>query len=80
MLTILIAFCVLWLRMAVHYIGQYLLLKAMNAPVISVILHWYKVNINYAFWNIGQEVAVITVGTVSNLIVFLLLISVCYLS
>lgn len=33
-LTLIIAFVVLWLRMAIHYLGQYILLKIMNAPVI----------------------------------------------
>eukprot|EP00347_Sterkiella_histriomuscorum_P020652 403336985 len=71
---------VIWLRMVFHYLGQYLVLKAMNAPVMSLDLSWYKIKINYAFWNIGQEVAVITVGVVSNTLILAMLILICYLS
>ena len=78
--TTLIAFIVIWLRMAFHYLGQYLMLKAMNCPVISVKLQWYKLYIDYAFWNIGQEVAVITIGVVSNTVVLCMMILVCFLS
>ena len=66
--------------MAFHYLGQYIILKAMDAPVISMELHWYKVKINYAFWNIGQEVAVITVGVVANTFMLGLFILICHLS
>ncbi len=34
--TLIIAFIVLWVRMVIHYLGQYILLKIMNAPVIDV--------------------------------------------
>jgi hypothetical protein len=34
--TLTIAFIVLWIRMVIHYLGQYILLKIMNAPVINV--------------------------------------------
>ncbi len=34
--TITVAFAVLWIRMAIHYLGQYILLKIMNAPVIDI--------------------------------------------
>ena len=51
--TLLIAFLVLWLRMAIHYLGQYILLKIMNAPVIQVELMWYKIKIQYSFWYVG---------------------------
>lgn len=36
MMTVIIAFIVLWLRMAIHYLGQYLLLKFLHAPVIDL--------------------------------------------
>lgn len=51
--TLFIAFLVLWLRMAIHYLGQYILLKSMNAPVIKVELMWYKIKIIYSFWYVG---------------------------
>jgi hypothetical protein len=52
-MTLLIAFIVIWIRMAIHYLGQYILLKFMNAPVIGITLHWYKIKIDYSYWYIG---------------------------
>ena len=79
-MTLFIAFFVLWIRMGMHYLGQYFLLKVMNAPVISVDLHWYKIKIAYSFWYIGQEVGVVAFGTVTNTIIFILLVLICHLS
>jgi hypothetical protein len=76
--TLIVAFSVLWARMIIHYLGQYV--KAMDAPVIDVTLKWYKIYIEYSYWFIGQEVAVVAFGTIANSIVFLLMVLVCWLS
>lgn len=52
-MTLIVAFSVLWIRMIIHYLGQYVLLKAMDAPVIDVTLKWYKIYIEYSYWFIG---------------------------
>lgn len=51
--TLVVAFVVLWIRMVIHYLGQYILLKIMNAPVIDLKLYWYKITITYSFWYVG---------------------------
>lgn len=52
--TILIVVFVFWLRMLIHYLGQYVFLKLINAPVISIdykLQTFYKVTLEYAYWN-----------------------------
>lgn len=52
--TILIVVFVFWLRMLIHYLGQYVFLKLINAPVISIDYHlqtFYKVTLEYAYWS-----------------------------
>jgi len=39
--------------MVIHYLSQYVLLKAMDAPVIAIDLHWYKIRITYSYWYVG---------------------------
>ena len=75
-----VAFVILWLRMAVHYLSQYILLKAMNAPVIDVELYWYKIKLVYTYSYVSEEMAVVACGPVSNSIIFLILVLVCHLS
>jgi len=79
-LTILTAFFVIWVRMAIHYIGQYLILKVMDAPVTEVTYKWYKIKLAYSYWNMSQELAVIMCGTLSNTFLFLFLMGICYFS
>jgi len=66
--------------MCIHYLGQYIILKMIDAPVVSIDLKWYKLKIKYSYWHVGQEVAVITVGVLANSFAFLFFILVCNLS
>jgi len=77
--TILTAFCVIWVRMAFHYLGQYVFLKIVGAPVTSVVIKWYKIKLSYSYWNVFQQLGVVVTGTLSNTLVFLFLISVCHI-
>jgi hypothetical protein len=43
---------VFWFRMFVHYVGQYFILKAIDAPVSSVTFHWNKIYLDYDDWNV----------------------------
>jgi hypothetical protein len=70
----------MWFRMYVHYGGQYLILKAMDCPVTDVTLLWYKLKLNYAYWNVFQELAVVVFGTISNTLIFAFWMGVCHLS
>ena len=38
------------LRMVIHYIGQWIFLKAVNAPVIELRWTWYEIQMDYAYW------------------------------
>lgn len=46
----LLASFVFILRMVMHYIGQWIFLKLVNAPVISLQWKWYEIEMDYAFW------------------------------
>jgi len=78
--TICLALFVFWLRMVVHYLGQYVILKLMDAPVIKFKLGYTKFALNYAFWNVYMEVAVVFSGPFTNTMFFLFLITCCYLA
>ncbi len=41
---------------------------------------WYKIKIDYSFWYVGQEVAVVAFGTLANTLVFLLFVLICHIS
>lgn len=70
----------LWARMFVHYIGQYLILKFISAPVMGVRFKWYKIYVDYASWNVYQEMGVISAGPLSNSLLFLFFMAVQHLS
>ena len=52
--TILLATFVFELRMILHYVGQWVYLKVVNAPVISIEWTWYEIKMDYAFWKMDQ--------------------------
>lgn len=81
--TLIIICFVFWIRMCIHYLGQYVFLKLINAPVIDFSYHlqtFYKVTIEYAYWSQFQQIGVIAMGYLSNTLLFCLLILTCHLS
>ena len=52
----------------------------MDAPVIKFKLGYTKFALNYAFWNVYMEVAVVFSGPFTNTMFFLFLITCCYLA
>jgi len=78
--TLLYAFAVIWLRMAIHYLGQYVFLKVVDAPVTDIELKWYKIKLEYSYWNMYQQLGMIISGSLANTIAFCFLIMVCHLS
>jgi len=66
--------------MFIHYVGQYFILKAIDAPVTSLTISWYKLMLNYDNWNVYQEMLVISFGPLSNSLIFLFFCGVSYLS
>lgn len=79
-LTLFLAMFVFELRMMIHYIGQWIFLKAVNAPVISLEWKWYEIDMDYAYWRMDQQLGVVVMGPLSNTILFSFLIIVCHLS
>ena len=49
-LTLILAGFVFEFRMVIHYLGQWVFLKLVDAPVISLTFDWYEVKMDYAFW------------------------------
>lgn len=81
--TVLIVVFVFWLRMLIHYLGQYVFLKLINAPVISIDYHlqtFYKVTLEYAYWSQYQQLGVILMGYLANTLIFGLMILTCHLA
>ena len=74
------AWLMIWLRMVIHYLGQYFYLKIVDAPVDSVVFKWYKLQITYTFWNMSTQLLVIMMGTITNTVFFLFFIGVCHYS
>lgn len=69
-----------WIRMLLHYVGQYAFLKIYDAPVESLSFKWYKLVVVYTYWNLETEVLTIIMGTLMNTFVFCFLIAIVYLS
>lgn len=78
--TFLISFIVFELRMVVHYLGQYVFLKIINAPVTRFDFNWYKIKMEYSYWDWLQQIGVIMVGPGANTLVFIFMATVCHLS
>ena len=76
----LLAVAMLWLRMLIHFIGQYVLLKSMDCPVTSIVVELFRVKIEYGYWNIAQEVGVVFIGPLSCTIIFSFMIGVIKIS
>lgn len=60
----------LWSRMYIHYLFQYILLKAFDVPVEAVTVKLYTVEIEYGFWNVYQEVIAVSAGVLGTTISF----------
>ena len=78
--TLLLAAAIFEMRMIIHYIGQWVFLKVVNAPVIELEFKWYEISMEYAYWKMYQQLGVVVVGTLANTMLFLFFIIVCYLS
>lgn len=74
------AFLMVWVRMLMHYMGQYAFLKLFDAPVESISFSWYKLKLKYTYWNFETELLTILMGTLMNTGIFSLLILICHYS
>jgi hypothetical protein len=66
--------------MFIHYIGQYVILKIINCPVTSLSFTWYKMRLDYAYWNVYQEVLVVAVGVLANSLLFMFLVCINHIA
>jgi len=48
--------------------------------VISLTFTWYKLKLNYAYWNFETQLLVIIFGTLGNTMIFSFWILVCHIS
>ena len=78
--TLFLAAFVFIMRMYIHYIGQWIFLKAVNAPVISLQWKWYEIEMEYAYWRMYQQLGVVIAGPLLNTLFFSFFIMVCHLS
>ena len=78
--TLVLAIVVFEFRMIIHYGGQWVFLKFVNAPVTNVHFDWYEIKMDYAYWNMRQQLGVIMAGPLSNTILFLFFVLVNVLS
>lgn len=63
-------FFLYFLRMWTHYVGQYFILYLLGVPVTKFDTHWHKIYIEYASWNLFQDVIFVVFGILSNSILF----------
>ena len=63
-----------------HYLGQYVFLKMINCPVTRLDFRWYKIKLEYSYWDWLQQIGVIMVGPGANTLLFIFMATVCYLS
>ena len=72
--SVVIMLLALWSRMYVHYLFQYIALKISDTPVTSSDIYAYRVNIDYGYWNVYQEVISVSAGPLGCTLVFWILI------
>ena len=78
--TLFLASFVFLFRMYIHYIGQWIFLKVVNAPVTNLEWKWYEIKLDYAYWRMYQQLGVVMAGPLLNTLFLSFFIMVCYLS
>jgi len=70
-----------WIRLYLHYIGQWLFLSASNIPINQFTFLPYTVTLNYqaTLLEAKQEIAVVVLGPIMNILVFCLLVVLAWL-
>lgn len=73
--TVIVYLITLWVRMSVHYIGQYFFLEAVRTPVYSFRLGVYEIIFKYISTAVpvAYEVALVVMGPLSNIFCFICL-------
>lgn len=73
--ALLVMFCALWVRMFIHYLGQYLILQGMRVPVFGFTVEPHQISYKYisSGVSVSQEVLIVISGPLFNILFFLLL-------
>lgn len=73
--ALILMFSALWIRMFIHYLGEYMALQALVVPVFGFKVYPYEVSFRYlsSGISVGSEVLVVAAGPIWNIIFFLLL-------
>ena len=74
-IALILMFSALWIRMFIHYLGEYMVLQALVVPVFGFTVYPYEISFRYLSSGItvGSEVLVVAAGPIWNIIFFLLL-------
>lgn len=70
LISVIIMILALWSRMYIHYLFQYIFLKAIDTPVTDTEIKLYTVEIEYGFWNVYQEVVAVSSGPLGTTVFF----------
>jgi hypothetical protein len=69
-MSIIIMLLAIWTRMYAHYLFQYIFLKLIDVPVSNTNVLPYKIEIEYGYWNVYQEVISVMAGPLGTTIFF----------
>jgi hypothetical protein len=64
-----------WIRMFIHYLGEYMILQALTVPVFGFTVFPYEISFKYmsSGMSTSEEVLAVAAGPIFNIIFFLLL-------
>ena len=74
-MTVFLYFVATWVRLFIHYLGQYLFLQALATPVFGFTVYALFIQFKYSTTSIStiNDIGVVAMGSVSCIIVFLIL-------
>lgn len=67
-----------FLRILIHYVGQYIILAIIGVPVTQYTPYWQRVELTYSSWKFWQDCIFVATGAISNTIVFMFLVGVSW--
>ena len=79
LLSSIVMLVALWSRLYVHYLFQYIFLKAIDVPITNVTVKMYTVDIKYGFWNVYQEVVAVSSGVGGTTLMFCFMIFITWI-
>jgi hypothetical protein len=77
--SMMLAILMLWVRVYIHYFGQYLILKLMSQPVTKFEPSLFKIEMEYKFFHIMHEIGVILAGVSFTSLIFCIMIFIAWI-